>query len=448
LEDKAIYPGRIQAYYLVLLLMLACFLSFADRYLLTLLAPAVQQDLGLSDTQLSLLQGLSFSIFYGVLGIPLGWVADHKNRRNLIAAGMTIWCLATIFCGFARSFPELLLARSAVGIGEAALMPAAFSMMADSFPPERRGRVFGLYTSATALGTGGALVLGGTVLTLLKQSGGLHLGALYLPVPWKAAFVIVGMPGLVVAALILFTLREPPRQRSPESRRSTDANAAPSLLHFIKQNPKLCFCVLGAYSTYTAVSYSTLSWAPTLMVRKFQFTLPQAGYAIGLCALTTGVLGTIAGGIAADHWSNSQRSGGKFRAPLFWSWIIVPVVLLFTLPNHPAISICFFALFVFLQNSVYAGGAAVMQDIVPPLLVGRATAMWYLVTGVIGQATGPTLTALITDHVFHDRAALPWSMAIMSVPGAIATFFLVRGGLKLVDRARATRIGNGEPAHA
>jgi MFS family permease len=447
LEDEASYPGRIQAYYLVLLLMLACFLSFADRYLLTLLAPAVQSDLGLSDTQLSLLQGLSFSIFYGVLGIPLGWVADHKNRRNLIAAGMTIWCLATIFCGFARSFPELLLARSAVGIGEAALMPAAFSMMADSFPPESRGRVFGLYTAATALGTGGALVLGGAILMLLRHSGGLHIGPLDLPVPWKAAFAVVGMPGLAVAALILFTLKEPARRRPTAQRQSAQASASPSLLQFVKRNPKLCFCVLGAYSTYTAVSYSTLSWAPTLMVRKFQFTLPQAGYAIGLCALTTGVLGTIAGGIAADYWSNSRQSGGKFRAPLVWSWIIVPVVLLFTLPSHPAMSIGFFALFVFLQNSVYAGGAAVMQDIVPPRLVGRATAMWYLVTGVIGQATGPTLTALITDHVFHDRAALPWSMAIMSVPGAIATFFLVTGGLKLVDAAYAARDGE-EPAHA
>jgi MFS family permease len=174
------------------------------------------------------------------------------------------------------------------------------------------------------------------------------------------------------------------------------------------------------------------------MVRKFHYALPQAGYAIGLCVLTTGIMGTVAGGIAADHWTNSGRPGGKFRAPLFWSFFILPVVLLFTLPSQPALSIAGFAIFVFLQNSVYAGGAAVMQDVVPPLLVGRATALWYLVTGVVGQATGPTVTALITDKIFHDQAALPLSMAITAVPGAAATLLFVLLGTRHVDRHRAT----------
>lgn len=436
-HDGSARPG-LAAYYVLALLMGACFLSFADRFLLTLLAPAIQNDLGISDTQLSLLQGLSFSIFYSVLAMPFGWVADNSNRRNLVAAGVATWCVATVMSGFCHTFPQLLAARSAVAIGEATLMPAAFSMLADTFPSNQRGRVFGYFTSASAVGTGGALVLGGMVLQALHGVQWVSLGPLGTVRPWQAAFVLVGSPGLLVAALLFFTIREPGR-RPPEAGVKAAGDKGPSILGYIRTHPLLFFCILGAYSTYTSVSYATLSWAPTLMHRKFAVPLSLVGLSIGACVLTTGVVGTIGGGWLADYWTGKRAIGGKFRAPLFWSLLIVPVVWGFALSPVFGLGVAFFAVFVMLQNGVYASGAAVMQDVVPPLLVGRATAIWYLVTGVIGQATGPTLVALLDDYVFKSRAALPYSLALVVVPGAIATFFLARLGLRLVDEAKARR---------
>jgi MFS family permease len=202
---------------------------------------------------------------------------------------------------------------------------------------------------------------------------------------------------------------------------------------------RLFLCVLGAYSTYTAVSYATVSWAPTLLVRKFHFTLSEGGFAVGAAALTTGVVGPLLGGWLCDYWTLHRARGGKFRLPYYWSLIVLPVVFGFTLLPDPTVSICFFGLFILLQNAVYASGAAVMQDIVPPETLGRATALWYVVTGLFGQVTGPTAAALLTDRVFHDRAALPYSIALVAIPGVLATLVLTLYGRDEVDRVRKLR---------
>jgi MFS family permease len=428
------YPSRSQANYLLIILMLGCFLSFTDRFVLTVLMPAIQDDLHISDTQLSLLQGVSFSLFFSVTAIPFGWMADRVNRRNLAAAGIAAWCLATAASGFTRSYPMLLVARSVVGIGEATLMPTAFSMLADSFPFERRGRAFGMYTSAAAVGTGGALVLGGIVMRALRGVHSIDLGGLGTFAPWQIAFMVVGAPGLIVAALLL-TVREPARR----GRHGGAAGVAEirSLFTYIRANGLLFLCVLAAYSSYTSVCYATVSWAPTLLVRKFHFPLSSGGFAVGIAALTTGVFGTLLGGWLCDRWTVNGAPGGKFRLPYLWSMMIFPVVIGFALSPIAAVSIGFFAIFIMLQNAVYASGGAVMQDIVPSNLSGRATALWYVVTGLVGQVTGPTFAALLNDYLFHDRAALPYSIVLVAIPGVIATFIFARAGRAAVDRTRA-----------
>jgi MFS family permease len=327
----------------------------------------------------------------------------------------------------------LLLARSVVGIGEATLMPAAFSMLADSFPYERRGRAFGYFTAAAAIGTGGALVLGGAVMRSLKDVHSVDLGALGTFAPWQVAFMVVGAPGLIVAMLLL-TVREP-RRRTALGTTDGIAQTA-SLFRYMREHPKLFLCVLGAYSTYTSVCYATVSWAPTLLVRKFHFAISDGGFAVGACALTTGLVGTILGGFYADRWTVRNASGGKFRAPFLWSLVVFPVVLGFALSPVAIASVGCFAIFIALQNAVYATGGATMQDIVPPSLSGRATAVWYVVTGLFGQVTGPTFAALLNDYLFHDRAALPYSIVLVAIPGVLATLAFSLAGRSLVDKTR------------
>lgn len=192
-------------------LMLAYTVSFVDRTILSLLIPPIQRDLGISDTQVSLLAGFAFAIFYTLMGIPLGRIADRYNRRNLIAVGITVWCLMTAACGLARTYWELFLARVGVGIGEAALSPAAYSMISDLFPRDQLGRAIAIYSIGLPIGSGVALLIGALVVGMVANVPPITLplvGTLYA---WQLTFLLVGLPGLIVALLVL-ALREPQRR--------------------------------------------------------------------------------------------------------------------------------------------------------------------------------------------------------------------------------------------
>lgn len=175
--DEPPWPPARRGWFAVFVLTLAYVISFVDRQILTLLVPAIKADLGLSDTGISLLQGLAFGVFYTLLGLPLGRLADRMNRSKLIAAGMAFWCLMTVACGLSRNFGQLFVARMGVGVGEAALNPAALSILSDYFPPERRSVPISIFVSAGALGGGLALMIGGGVIAFAESLGAVH-------VPW------------------------------------------------------------------------------------------------------------------------------------------------------------------------------------------------------------------------------------------------------------------------
>ena len=215
-------------------------------------------------------------------------------------------------------------------------MPSAFSMLADSFPFERRGRAYGMFTAASAVGTGAALVLGSALLDLMQGIEHVHWPYVGAVVPWQAVFFIVGAPGLIVA-LLLMTTREP--KRHLEDAAASETLLSNSLFQYVVRHKMLFLCVIGAYSTYTAACYATVSWAPMLMVRKFHLSIAQGGFAVGAAALTTGVLGTVLGGYLCDYWTSRRVKGGKFRLPYIWSLIVLPVAWGFTLSPTVAASV-------------------------------------------------------------------------------------------------------------
>ena len=200
------------AWFVVLVLTIAYTCSFIDRQILTLLIEPIRRDLHITDTQVSLLGGLAFSILYTTLGIPIARLADQTHRRNLMAAGLAFWSIMTATCGLARSFWGLFAARIGVGVGEAALSPAAFSLLADYFPPQRLARAISVYSMGLYFGAGLALMIGGSVV----QGRVERAGARVLPVigevfPWQMTFFAVGLLGLP-ALLLMFTIREPVRR--------------------------------------------------------------------------------------------------------------------------------------------------------------------------------------------------------------------------------------------
>ena len=210
--SKSSWPPAPAAWYAVGLLFVAYTFSFVDRFILTLLIEPIKQDFNLSDTGVSLLVGFAFVIFYTFLGIPIGRLADRVNRRNLIVAGITLWSCMTALCGMARGFGSLFVARVGVGVGEAALSPAAYSMIADLFPPKKLGRALSVYTAGAFVGVGLALIVGGLVVQSVISSPDITLPIIGEVRSWQVPFFIVGLPGLLVAAL-MYTVKEPVRRQ-------------------------------------------------------------------------------------------------------------------------------------------------------------------------------------------------------------------------------------------
>ncbi len=205
------YPSSAYAWYVVVVLTAAYVVSFIDRQILALLVEPIRRDLGLTDTQMGLIMGSAFALFYTILGIPLGWLADRFSRRGIIAAGITIWCLMTAACGLSRNFGQLFLARVGVGVGEAALSPSALSLISDYFPRERRGRAISFYNMGVSLGAGIAMIGGGWIIAGIIDAPPTTLPVVGEIYAWQTVFLVVGLPGLAIAALMA-TVREPERR--------------------------------------------------------------------------------------------------------------------------------------------------------------------------------------------------------------------------------------------
>ena len=256
--------------------MLALVVSFIDRQIITLLVQPIRADLAISDTGMSLLMGFAFAIFYVTMGVPIARLSDRHSRRTIIAIGIFLWSLATAACGLARNYSQLFLARIGVGVGEATLMPAAYSMIADYFPREMLGRAIGVYAIGAYLGAGLALILGGAAIRLITASGPVDLPIVGTLVPWQLTFMVVSLPGLVIVALMMFTVREPVRRNLAE----TQDNRIPirDVVKFMWANRGTFGSIFVGYATGGTAFHGFLFWVPEFIRRSYGWDISGAGY--------------------------------------------------------------------------------------------------------------------------------------------------------------------------
>jgi MFS family permease len=238
-------------WYVVLICMLAYVFSFVDRQVLALMIEPIKKDLHLSDTQFSLLQGFAFSLFYAVMGMPLAYLADRFARPRIIATGIALWSLATAACGISQNFVQMFLARLSVGVGEAALSPGTYSMLSDYFPKEKLGRAVGIYSLGSFIGGGMAFLIGGYVINLLKQVTTTTVPLLGDVRSWQLTFLIVGLPGFLVALLFILTVRDPQRKGLvQDSAGQAKRVSMIDSLRFIREHGQTFAChYLGSRST-------------------------------------------------------------------------------------------------------------------------------------------------------------------------------------------------------
>jgi MFS family permease len=436
-RSQADYPGKAYAAYVVATLFLAWLMSYADRQIIGLLVPSLKQSLHLSDTQVSLLQGMAFALVYAFAGLPLGRLADRTVRRNLIAGGLAVWSLATIACGLATSFWHLFAARMCVGLGEACLAPAVASMVADYFRPHHRARALGFIQIGAPIGSSLALSLGGVLLTSLTA------GALATALPagwaaWQVVFIAAGAPGLVVAALVLL-LREPPR-RQPVVSLPHQAVGGPTLTGLLKAQPKTFAVIFSLYAALFIIGYGLTSWAPTLLMRVYGLSPRAAGGSYALVMLTCSVTGYLLSGFISDALRRKRPLDGRMLIPVFTLPIELVTMATFGLTDHVWVTIAMLAVSGVTLGISSTTAIAVLQDVAPGRLRGQVIAVYLLVANFVGLGLAPTLVGLVTDRVFRDEMMLQKAMGSVAFAAAAVAFLLALQAPRLYRRARETQV--------
>jgi MFS family permease len=394
------YPARSYAWTVVAILIATAVLSYTDRQVLSLLVDPIRGDLKISDTQISLLLGTAFAVIYGIAGIPLGYLADRISRRNLIFAGVCVWSVGTIACGLSHTFGELFASRIVVGLGEAALSPAAISLISDYFPPSRRGTAVGLFLSGIAMGQGAAILIGGGVLHAI-ESGALASTPLAAYAPWRLVLLLIGGPGLLWALAILI-IREPARS-------ATDgAPAAAGVADRLAWRATPWARVVPIYAVLAAASFvdnAVGAWAPTLLIRDFGKDPAQIGVELGLL-LTAGFGGgVLAGGVLADRAGARGGWPRKLRVCVYAGLLILPASLLMNSPNFRFV-LAGVPVYYALSGIVTAVGFSAILDVVPNRSRGLAMSMSFFLNVALGAGLGPTAVAVAGAHVFAANSGL------------------------------------------
>lgn len=416
-------------WYVVVICMVAYILSFVDRQILSLMIEPIKQDLMLTDTQFSLLQGLAFSLFYAFMGIPIAALADKKSRIKIISIGIAFWSLATAACGLSKNFIQMFIARLSVGAGEAALSPAFYSIVTDLFPKEKLGRALGLYAIGAFIGSGLAFLIGGYVISLLKNVDMVVLPVIGQLKTWQLTFFIVGLPGVLLALVMILTVKEPKRKGLKLDQNGQVIQASfKNSIAFIKTHKKTFFCHFIGFSFYTMMLYSLLGWAPAFYMRHFGLEASQTGYILGSIILIANTAGALFCGWLIDYFSKKGYSDAAIRAGMIGCAALVLPSVLFTQVDNMYLSFGLIFIAMFFSTFPIPASAAATQMPTPNQLRAQVSAKFLLISNLIALGVGTTAVALLTDKYFENTLMVGNSISIVNaIAGIIGVFLLFKG---------------------
>lgn len=399
-----------RAWWSVLIFTIALMFNFLDRQVMTLLITPIKRDLNITDTEVSLLIGFMFVVFYVLVGIPISRLVDRGPRKWIIGAGIAFWSLMTAACGLAHNFWQLAIARMGVGVGESCNAPATYSMVSDMFPREKLARAISTVNLGTVLGQGAALVVGGTVTLWLISVGPQTFPVVGELKPWQMTFILVGLPGVFWALLLLATVPEPPRRGNAADKANIPKFGA--VMGFLWSWRAVYVPLVIGVGVKAMLSFGVTVWSPSFFERKFDWGVGVPGLYIGAVALTITPAGMLLGGWLADRLTAAGREDANLRVVLWAAAGVVPFAILFPLMPTPGLALAMLA------GSLMFGGIgngpamAAIQVVTPGRMRGTVTALYIAVFNVIGYGIGPLFIALLTEHVFGDPRMLPTSMAI------------------------------------
>jgi MFS family permease len=432
------FPRPAVGWYITFCLFAATVLSYIDRGVISLVIPELKAEFGLSDTGVSLIQGLAFSGFLALTAIPAGHLVDKFNRRNIIIAGICVWSAMTACCGLATNVAELFGARAGVGIGEALLIPASYSILAACFRPERRGRAMGILIAGASLGGALSSFLGGAILKVFAGQTSTVLPLVGPIEVWRVVFLSFGVMGMAIALLML-TFREPVRQGVSAAPRPP-GSSAPRFFKYARDHLRLFASLYLAISFNVLIATSMSAWVMVALIRRFGISAGDAGMVIGVVKLGAHVFGAFLGGVVGDLWVERRLPYGRLGI-----WLIaMPVVMISgSILFLSMTSSLFIAGFVLLGVStafMTSVAYAMIYDVVPAEFRGQSVGYCAFMTNIIGTGLGTTILALVTDYVFRDEYQINRSMGTLAVTFGLLAFLLVLSLRAPYERLRQQRM--------
>ena len=422
-------------WYATSLLCLLYMVAFIDRFVMSLLVGPIRSELMISDTQMSLLLGTSFAAFYAVFGLPMARIADNGNRRNLIVAAVSVWSITTALSGLAQDFHVLLACRIGVALGEAALTPAALSMIADLFPPQQRTRGASLYLATGLIGAMGAFILGGTVLRAINGFSAIAVPGFGDLGPWRLVFLLVGAPGLILAMLLAVTVREP--ERHGES--APEPIAWRETLDFLRRSWRSYFFLFVGVALSQFTCHALIAWYPTVLIRQYGMTAQDTGWLFG----GVGLIGCVSGGLIvprlADAWERSGR-GGLMKVLVVATLISVAFAVAYPVAPSMSMSLGLVAVTLFLLIGVGVTPIVAVQTLAPNRYRGQLSACFMLINNLGGYATAPTIVAVLSDRVFHGPGSLGFGLATLSACTLPLATVMLLLGLRMVRPASVSQV--------
>jgi MFS family permease len=400
--------STIRSSALIAVLLVFCIFAVIDRTLIAMLIDPIRASLEISDTQIGLLMGLAYALAYGFGGLPMGYLVDRYPRKWILFLAVILWGMAEAACGFATGFVWLFLARAAVGLFESPLHPSAHSIIADTVPRRRLATVMSIYSMGNILGTGLALILGGWIVNSL-----LHLEYVTVPLigdmrPWQFAFLITGIPGLLLALLIL-PFQEPKRHLAQAHGKVSWGE----LFSFIRSHWQVAVTLSTVFGGMNIVVGGIVKWAPAYMARHFKLNPAEYGFALGLSESIPAVAGLLTAGWIIDRW---YAKGRKDAHLTYYLWVLIataPIVFFGLMADNIAIFLTAIALAKGLTVNFLGIAAAQVQMISPPQMRGRLSGLFFLmVVALLGTTFGALLPAVISDYVLHDSTRIGHGIAI------------------------------------
>ncbi|MBN9558014.1 MAG: MFS transporter [Alphaproteobacteria bacterium] len=424
--NRAVSPPQaagisMHARYTVAFLFVLYSLNHLDRHLLAILMEPIRRELLLSDTQLGVLSGLAFALFYATLGIPIARLADFYSRRNIIAAAVAVWSLMTALCGMASGFISLLIARIGVGVGEAGGSPPAHSMISDYYPPSRRGAALAIYSAGAPVGI------------LLGLAGG---GWLNHVIGWRMAFLLIGVPGILLALLFFFTVREPKRGALDGDAAEEQTGGMAAALRHIWNLKTFRWITFGS-AVHAICAYGVVQWYPSYIIRVFGLSTNEVGLTLGLLIGTTGFIGTLAGGYLSDFLGKRDPRWYQF-VPALAIGICIPFYAISFHAPSVVLALTFFLVPMTLANVFTGPSFATIQSISPVHSRAIACSFYLFILNLIGLGAGPSLVGVASDMLqpAYGNDALRWALSLLIVAEFVAVYCFIRAARSMAAEYR------------